>query len=83
MVMRIDDVKMMAVGNLAGMASTIAVMVSIGTLVELYVWAYQGTILSATSTLIGMIITKVLKMCLIMRIGVSLVRACGKLKSAK
>ena len=59
MVMRIDDVKMMAVGNLAGIASTIAVMVSIGTLVELYVWAYQGTILSATSILIGTIITKV------------------------
>ena len=57
--MRIDGAKMMAVGNLAGMASTIAVMVSIGTLVELYVWAYQGTILSATSFLIGTIITKV------------------------
>ena len=71
---------MMAIGNLAGMASSIAVMVSIGSLVELYVWAYQGTILSATSSLIGTIITKV---CLIMRIGVSLVRAWGKLKKAK
>ena len=59
MVMRIDDVKIMAVGDLAGMASSIAVMVSIGTLLELYVWAYQGTILSVTSSLIGMIITKV------------------------
>ena len=68
----------MAIGNLAGMASSIAVMVSIGSLVELYVWAYQGTILSATSSLIGTIITKV---CLIMRIGVSLVRAWGKLNS--
>ena len=59
MVMRIDDVKMMAVGNLAGMASSIAVMVSMGSLVELYVWAYQETILWVTSSLIGMIITKV------------------------
>ena len=57
MVMRIDGVKMMAIGNLAGIASTIAVMVSIGSLVELYVWAYQGTILSATSSLIGIMIT--------------------------
>ena len=59
MVMRIDGVKMMAVGNLAGMASSIAVMVSMGSLVELYVWAYQETILWVTSSLIGMIITKV------------------------
>ena len=44
-------------GNLAGMASSIAMMVSIGSLVALYVWAYHGTILSATSSLIGVVIT--------------------------
>ena len=55
--LRTNDVKMMAIGNLAGMASSIAMMVSIGSLVELYVWAYQGTILSATSSLIGIIAT--------------------------
>ena len=44
-------------GYLAGMASSIAMMVSIGSLVALYVWAYHGTILSATSSLIGVIVT--------------------------
>ena len=39
------------------MASSIAVMVSGGTLVLLYVCAYHGTILSATSSLNRMIIT--------------------------
>ena len=45
------------IGNLAGMASSIAMMVSFGSLVELYLWAYQGTIRSATSSLIGIIAT--------------------------
>ena len=40
-------------GYLAGMASSIELMVSIGSLVALYVCPYQATILSATSSLIG------------------------------
>ena len=34
------------------MASSMALMVSIGSLVALYLWPYQATILSATSSLI-------------------------------
>ena len=40
-------------GYLAGMASSIAVTVSIGSLLALYVCPYQATMLSATSSLIG------------------------------
>ena len=40
-------------GYLAGMASSIALTVSIGSLLALYVCPYQATMLSATSSLIG------------------------------
>ena len=40
-------------GYLAGMASSIALIVSIGSLSALYVCPYQATMLSATSSLIG------------------------------
>ena len=43
---------------LAGMASSMATIVSIGTLSALYVWAHHGTILSETSSLIETVIRK-------------------------
>ena len=43
---------------LAGMASSIATIVSIGTLSALYVWAHHGTILSETSSLIEKVIIR-------------------------
>ena len=65
---------------LAGMASSMATIVSIGTLSALYVWAHHGTILSETSSLIETVLRKYVlsrwHLLMTMEVGLSKVRLC-------
>ena len=65
---------------LAGMASSMATIVSIGTLSALYVWAHHGTILSETSSLIEKVLRKYVlsrwHLLMTMEVELSKVRLC-------